>query len=190
MIQGKHLYKSYGKTVVLQDFSFAVEPGERVFLSGPSGRGKTTLLRLLAGLEKPDKGEIFGLKSEEISFLFQEPRLFDHLTALENVTCIAPDPAAARDAALQLLSDLGLADAVDKVPSQLSGGMKQRVALARALAADRPVLLMDEPFTALDEGLKDRVRALVAQKIQGKTLLLVSHDPEDGQLLTDRKIEL
>ncbi len=190
MIQGKNLWKSYGKTVVFKDFSFSVEEGERIFLSGPSGQGKTTLLRLLAGLEKPDKGEILGLAPEQISFLFQEPRLFDHLTALENVTCIAPDPVAAKEGALDLLAALGLADAAEKYPSQLSGGMKQRVALARALVADRPVLLMDEPFTALDEALKDSVRELVARKTQGKTLFLVSHDPSDGQRLTDRTVTL
>ncbi len=190
MISVKNLSKSFGATPVLRELSFEIASGEHVFLSAPSGKGKTTLLRLLVGLEKPDGGVISGVDPREISYLFQEPRLFDRLTALENVTCIAPVPETVKARAVELLVSLGLSDALDKYPPQLSGGMKQRVALARALVLNRPVLLLDEPFTALDEELKETVRSLVANCAAGKTLLLVSHDPEDGRVLTQRTLTL
>lgn len=190
MISVKNLSKSFGKNRLFQDLSFAVEPGEKVLISAPSGVGKTTLLRILCGLESADKGIVEGLSPEQISYLFQEPRLFPQLTALENVTCIHPDPESARENAVKLLDKLGLSDALDKYPHQLSGGMKQRVALARTLSADRPVLFLDEPFTALDPELKDSLRNVVAEACKDKTLFLVSHDPEDGAFLTQKTIFL
>ena len=189
MIRVTDLFKSFGETQVLRSLSFTVETGEKVFLSAPSGAGKTTLLRILCGLESSDGGTVEGCDPNEIAFQFQEPRLFPSLTALQNVTCIAPDPAAAEDAARDLLSRLGLADALDKRPDELSGGMKQRVALARTLFADRPVVLLDEPFAALDPELKDSVRRLVAETCAEKTVILVSHDPADA-CLTQRTMTL
>ncbi len=190
MITVKNLSKSFGKNVVLQDLSFSVTEGERVLISAPSGAGKTTLFRILAGLESADAGKISGCSREQISYLFQEPRLFPHLTVLENVTYVHPDPKAAEEQGTVLLKRLGLSDALNRHPAELSGGMKQRVALARALCWDRPILLLDEPFTALDPELKSSVRALVAEACQGRTLLLVSHDPEDGKSLTQRTVYL
>ena len=190
MISVKNLSKSFGENRLFQDLSFTVAPGERVLISAPSGAGKTTLLRILCGLESAEKGSVEGISPEEISYLFQEPRLFPQLTALENVTCIHSDPESARETAVEWLEKLGLSDALGKYPRELSGGMKQRVALARTLSADRPVLFLDEPFTALDPELKDSVRKAVAEACNGKTLLLVSHDPEDGALLTRRTIFL
>ncbi len=190
MIAVKNLAKSFGKTVLFSGLSFEIANGEKVLLSAPSGVGKTTLLRILCGLEKADRGKISGIAPGDVSYLFQEPRLFPQLTALENVTCIHPDPQAAAPAAVELLEKLGLSDALDKYPDELSGGMKQRVALARTLSMNRPLVFLDEPFTALDPELKDSVRALVKKVCEDKTLILVSHDPEDGVYLTQRTIFL
>ena len=190
MIQVTGLSKSYGKNRVLQDLSFTVEAGEKIFLSAPSGAGKTTLLRILSGLESADRGEIRGIAPGSVAYCFQEPRLFPPLTALQNLPYILSDPKAGVGAAEKMLCALGLSDALDKYPDELSGGMKQRVALARALISDRPIVLLDEPFTALDPELKESVRALVAEACREKTVILVSHDPEDRESLTHRSIYL
>lgn len=190
MIEVKNLSKAYGKNRLFENLSVTLADGEHVFLSAPSGAGKTTLLRILCGLESADKGTVSGISPEKVSYLFQEPRLFPQLTALENVTCIHSDPQAVAQKALEFLDKLGLSDALEKRPDELSGGMKQRVALARTLLADRPIVFLDEPFTALDPELKDAVRVLVAEACANKTLLLVSHDPKDAEILTQRTISL
>lgn len=190
MIIVENISKSFGKTHLFSRWSFSVEQGERVFLTAPSGAGKTTLLRILCGLERADEGKISGIAQGEVSYLFQEPRLFPQLTAVENVTCILPNPSTEELRARALLQELGLAGAEEKYPSELSGGMKQRVALARTLLADRPILFLDEPFTALDEELKDALRQVVLKHCEGKTLILVSHDPKDGEILTQRTLRI
>ena len=190
MLRVCNLCKSFGDNVVLKNLSFEIAPGEKVFLSAPSGKGKTTLLRILSGLEKADGGSVEGISPRDISYCFQEPRLFPQLTALQNILCILPDPKKEEERGLELLKALGLEDGANKLPKELSGGMKQRVALARALMSDRPVLLLDEPFAALDAELKDSVRRIVADLSRDKTLILVSHQPEDGEILTKRTIFL
>ncbi|MBQ1965750.1 MAG: ABC transporter ATP-binding protein [Clostridia bacterium] len=190
MISVQNLSKSFDGKPVLQNLSFKVADGEKIHLSAPSGVGKTTLLRILAGLESADKGTVTGVSPNQITFLFQEPRLFPQLTALENVTCIHADAEKAKNKALQLLEKLGLSEAVNQYPDELSGGMKQRVALARTLSVDRPVVFLDEPFTALDSELKDSVRKTVAEFCEDKTLILVSHDPQDAEILARRTIRL
>ena len=190
MLRVHDLCKSFGETEVLKSLSFEILPREKVLISASSGKGKTTLLRILCGLEHPDRGTVEGVLPSEISYCFQESRLFPGLTALRNVTCVLPDPKGGEPAARELLIALGLEDALGKYPNELSGGMKQRVALARALAADRPILLLDEPFTALDAERKESVRALVRSKTEDKTLILVSHDSQDGARLTQRTIFL
>lgn len=190
MIIVENISKSFGKTHLFSRWSFSVEQGERVFLRAPSGAGKTTLLRILCGLERADEGKISGIAQGAVSYLFQEPRLFPQLTAVENVTCILPNPSTEELRARALLQELELAGAEEKYPSELSGGMKQRVALARTLLADRPILFLDEPFTALDEELKDALRQVVLKHCEGKTLILVSHDPKDGEILTQRTLRI
>lgn len=190
MISVQNLSKSFDGKPVLQNLSFEVADGEKIHLSAPSGVGKTTLLRILAGLESADKGTVTGVSPNQITFLFQEPRLFPQLTALENVTCVHADSEKAKNKALQLLEKLGLSEAVNQYPDELSGGMKQRVALARTLSVDRPVVFLDEPFTALDSELKDSVRKTVAEFCEDKTLILVSHDSQDAEILTRRTLRL
>ena len=114
MIKVEGLSKSYGKNRLFHDLSFTVADGEKVLLSAPSGVGKTTLLRILCGLERADGGTVKGISPADVTYLFQEPRLFPQLTALENVTCILPDPRTGMEAASELLAVLGLSDALDK----------------------------------------------------------------------------
>lgn len=190
MIHVSGLSKSFGSTVLFEDLSFEIKEGEHVALSAPSGVGKTTLLRILCGLESADKGTVEGIGAGAVTYLFQEPRLFPQLTVLENVTCIHPVPSEAEASGRQILCELGLSEALHKYPQELSGGMKQRAALARTLSADRPVVFLDEPFTALDPEMKETVRGVVSRFCRGKTLILVSHDPEDRAGLTCREISL
>lgn len=190
MIRVRNLSKSFGEKTLFSDLSFDLAAGEHLSVSAPSGVGKTTLLRILCGLEKADGGTVEGILPQSVAYLFQEPRLFPSLTVLENVTCIHPDPKKAEGECRELLAQLGLSEALSQYPRELSGGMKQRVALARTLSSHRPVVFLDEPFTALDEELRESVRALVQERCKDKTLLLISHDPRDSEILTDRTLYL
>jgi len=170
-----------GRRTILDGVDLHAEAGEIVALMGLSGSGKTTILRVLAGLERADAGEIEVPKA---GMVFQFHFLFEHLTALDNV-CLAPvhvHRASRRDAELRaraLLDDLGVGHREQALPRELSGGEAQRVAIARALAVDPPLLLLDEPTASLDPArrndLGDALRQLAAA---GRTLLLTSHDDD------------
>ena len=175
---------SYGSDKkVLQNFSLTVADGARVCLWMPSGGGKTTVLRLAMGLEKSQKGSVTGCDGLRFSAVFQEDRLLPWKTAAENVALFS-DEVSARD----MLVRLGLSEAMDKLPSSLSGGMKRRVALARALCHDCDVLLLDEPLTGLDEETKTICLREIDRAAQGKTLLMACHDAEDVAFLHAKKV--
>lgn len=183
--------KAFDGQQVLTDFSARLPEGETTVLMGPSGCGKTTLLLLLLGLLSPDAGTISGLPGR-ISAVFQEDRLCEDFSALSNAALALP--RGERKKAAALLTRLGLGEALQQPVRSLSGGMKRRVAIARGLAADCPLLLMDEPFKGLDEATRGRVMEVVREETAGKTLLIVTHDPEEaaywgGQLLTLEKKE-
>lgn len=180
----EHVTKRFDRTV-LDDCTLHFADGKITALLGESGRGKTTVLRLLAGLEKPDSGTV--RMGGKIAMLFQEPRLFPALTALENVRLVQPqhDRAAALDA-LRLCRAEELAD---KRPHEMSGGERQRVALARLLAFDGDILLLDEPFSALDAATKAQIISNLRPYLTGKTVVLVTHSPEEAAL-ADTQIEL
>ncbi|MGB3067734.1 MAG: ABC transporter ATP-binding protein [Ottowia sp.] len=177
--------------VALSGVSFSVEEGEFVSIVGPSGCGKSTLLRLLAGLESVVMGGI-TVRGGRPGMVFQDQSLFPWLTVEENVAypLRVAGAAAAQwaEPVARLLELCGLADFRRAYPHQLSGGMKQRAAVARALAADRPVLLMDEPFGALDE----QTRLLLQQELlrvwerSGKTVVFITHSVEEALVLSDR----
>lgn len=192
--------KSFGAHRVLADVALDLSAGEIGALLGPSGCGKTTLLRIIAGFERPDHGEIF-LDSEKIpvhrhpsqrsiGFLFQNYALFPHLSAKENVliSLRALDTKTRAHRLNEVLSLCGLENEASKYPHQLSGGQQQRLALARALAPRPKLLLMDEPFSSLDPELRNRlsldVRTLL--KSQNMTCLLVTHQIEEAYDLADR----
>ena len=168
---------SFGDKEILHEVSLSLRQGESRVIMGSSGIGKTSLLRLCAGLIKPDSGQIRSVASR-IALQFQEPRLLPWLTALENVNTVLSDKRETLPEALEFLSLVGLSDAADLYPSELSGGMAQRVALARALAYRGDLYLLDEPFRGLDAALRDRMISLVREKTKDAGLLLVTHDPE------------
>ncbi len=195
--------KAFGATPVVEDLSLSVRDGELLTLVGPSGCGKTTTLRLVAGLERPDAGEVriagetvatadrsVPAEERDVGVVFQEYALFPHMTAAENVAFgIADRPADEREARVdELLELVGLADQRDAHPDELSGGQQQRVALARSLAPEPSVLLLDEPFSNLDVDLRERMRQEVRAILReaGVTAISVTHDQEEALSIGDR----
>ena len=172
----KHVSKSFGEKTILSDFSCAFSDGITCIL-GPSGGGKTTLLRLITGLILPDSGEIIGFSDKKISAVFQEDRLFENLSAERNVLLTARHGFTHADAEA-LLASLGLTEPTARVRT-MSGGMRRRVAVARALAADYDVLLLDEPCTGLDGETRQIVLNVIREACTGRTAICVTHDPED-----------
>lgn len=187
------------KLAALDEISFSVQRGEFVCLLGPSGSGKSTLLRIIGGLLTPSSGTVWLHDAPitephpDVGFVFQKTNLMPWRTVLQNmlltaeVTTGKPGPAA-KERARELLALTGLADFADAYPQQLSGGMSQRVVLARALMQQPELLLMDEPFGALDSLTRERlnVELLRLQQLHGSTILMVTHDIAEAVFLADR----
>jgi sulfonate transport system ATP-binding protein len=195
-IRIEHLGKRFGAgPLVLDDVNLSIETGEFVCLLGASGCGKSTLLNLIAGLDQPTTGAI-DTPVEGSAVMFQESALMPWLTARANVELalrLRGAPRSARKAeALELLDVVNLADAAEKRPHELSGGMRQRVALARALAQDRPVLLMDEPFAALDAITRDLLHEELERvwRQTGRTIVFVTHNVREAARLGQRVVLL
>lgn len=187
MIRIEKACKQYGAQRVLTDFSLTLQDGEKIAIMGESGRGKTTLLRMIVGLEQFDSGVIDGFAKKDIAYVFQEPRLFDSLSVIKNLTVVSQKPfREAEKEARRLLLSVGLEKDASKYPNELSGGMKQRLALARAFMVDRPILLLDEPFSALDKETKETMIAFVKEHAADKTVILVTHDSNDALALCER----
>lgn len=168
--------KTFGEKQVLKDFNADFPFGSLTAIRGESGCGKTTLLRIIAGLEKADTGEISGVEKGRISFLFQEDRLFPWLTARQNVEAVIKDKARL-SLATEILCELGLQNELDVYPAQLSGGMCRRVAIARALAYDFDILILDEALRGLDEKNIENTAAVIKRHSVGKTVISVTHSP-------------
>ncbi len=186
-------------THVFNDLSLVVDPGEFVAILGPSGCGKSTVLRLIAGLEQPTAGEIaiggrpVSVTDDRCAVVFQEPRLLPWRTVSQNVALGARRRSGNRSEPVRaLLDEVGLADSAGAWPHQLSGGMAQRVALARGLAAEPDVLLLDEPFAALDALTRLRMQDLLLQvrERHDQTVVLVTHDIDEALYLADRIVIL
>ncbi|MCD8381855.1 MAG: ATP-binding cassette domain-containing protein [Clostridiales bacterium] len=182
MIYGcEGLTKRYGPLTVLDGVSLSFPAGACVAVMAPSGGGKTTLFRLLAGLETPDEGRILGFDRARVSMVFQEDRLCEHLSPVTNVALVQakPDRAAVRRELASVLPS----DCLDRPVSTLSGGMKRRTAIVRAVLAPSDVLLLDEPFTGLDEETRGRVIRYVRQRQNGRLLLMTTHIREEALAL-------
>ncbi len=190
MLEIQDLSFAYDNNQVLEHFSLSLEDGEILAVMGASGGGKSTLLNLIAGL-RPVKSGTIACDAKKISYVFQEPRLFPWLTVAENLraVCNKELPEEKLDQVLVLLE---LEDAKSLYPAALSGGMKSRVSLARALLFDGELFLLDEPFAALDEGLRRRLIPILRAHIKerGASAILVTHQSEDAELLADRVIRL
>ena len=183
MISVKDLDLSYGEKHVLRGCSLEIPAGGHAALMGPSGQGKTTLLKALLGIAKAQSGtaEVRG----KAAVVFQEARLLPERTAAENINAVLSDTQETMPQALEWLSKVGLADSADLHPAELSGGMQQRVAIARALAYGGDVLLLDEPLKGLDAALHAEMLTLLKNESTGKTLLLITHDEADARALCD-----
>ncbi len=174
---------SYGDKTILSDFDLSVNGGERVAVLGHSGSGKTTLMKLAAGLEKAQSGTVEA-SFKKVSFLFQEDRLLPWCTAKENLTFVGVPEELARE----LLDKVGIGDYSDKLPEELSGGMKRRLAIARALSLDADMFFIDEPLHGLDINSVKSMLDLLSGKIEGKSALIITHSPEEAFKLAQRII--
>ena len=172
------LCKRFGEKVVLQDFSARFTSGQTTCVMGRSGCGKTTLLNILMGFVSPDAGQVTGVPSH-LSAVFQEDRLLEWYTSLENMTFVGCERARA----LKLLEMVGLGDAADKLPRELSGGMKRRLAAVRTVARGGDLLLLDEPFGGLDETSRALTAKLISDSFADAAMILVTHSPADAELL-------
>jgi sulfate transport system ATP-binding protein len=206
-IAARGITKRFGDFVALRDASLEVKQGELLALLGPSGSGKTTLLRILAGLEFPDVGSVHldgeeatarSVRDRRVGFVFQHYALFRHMTVFENVAFglrvqprrVRPGRAEIRARVEELLALVQLESLAGRLPSQLSGGQRQRVALARALAVRPRVLLLDEPFGALDSRVRKDLRRWLRNLHDelGITSVFVTHDQEEALELADRVV--
>ena len=203
----KHVTKAFGDNVVLKDFSEAFRDGEFITLLGPSGCGKTTMLRIIAGFERPTDGEVWindrlvsGGKTfvppekRSIGMVFQSYAVWPHMNVFDNVayplTIQKTPKAQIRQKVERMLEVVHLSQYIDRLPSQLSGGQQQRVALARALVAEPELLLLDEPLSNLDAKLRESMRFEIKeiQTLLGITVVYVTHDQTEAMAMSDRII--
>lgn len=182
MIELKNLSVSFGGAPVISNLNAKFNSGITA-LCGASGVGKTTLLRAIAGLQNFE-GEIIGTHNKKISFAFQDYRLFESLSAKANIELCKSQNIDIK----KLLTDLQIQDFADKKPNELSGGMQARVSLGRALGNDADIVLLDEPFSALDLELKMTIAKSIIPYLLGKTVIIVTHNQEDLELLKPNKI--
>ncbi len=196
-----HAYSKDSKSI--SGLNLNILPGERVSILGPSGCGKSTLLRLIAGLERPSEGEI-KIKGIEVSskeslvppekrnvgLVVQDKALFPHLSVYANICFGIKKNKTKDDIASELLNLFKIEDLKNKYPHEISGGEQQRVALARSLATNPDVLMLDEPFSALDKELKQNIYSEISAVFSEKksTILLVTHDQNEAELMTERRL--
>lgn len=206
MLELKNISKQFGKKKIFDQFNLTIEDGKILSLVGPSGGGKTTLLRMLAGLETIDSGEIIyngevvpidHLENLNLlGFVFQDFQLFPHLSVLDNlilspVKTMGMSKEEAKEKALGLLKRLGLGEHAGAYPYSLSGGQKQRVALARAMMIDPQIIGYDEPTSALDPELRQEVEKLILQNREaGMTQIVVTHDLQFAETISDHILKI
>ena len=181
----RNLTKKYGKKEIFKNFSLEIETGKVTALMGKSGFGKTTLIRILMGLEKYDEGKITGLENQKISTVFQEDRLCENLSAITNISIVCEKETSIRE-----LEKIGLKESQNKPVKTLSGGMKRRVAIIRCIMAKSDIIIFDEPLKGLDEITKKNVIRYLKEKIRGKTVIIVTHDIEEARQLDGTIVNL
>ncbi|MHB1946786.1 MAG: ABC transporter ATP-binding protein [Gammaproteobacteria bacterium] len=197
----RNLSLAYGGVALFADLNLTLRASQCTCLLGPSGVGKSTLLRLIANLISPNtsyRGEILADNPEplasQVSYMAQTDLLLPWLTTLDNVLLSSrlcgKDLSSLRSQAKDLLSQVGLTDALDKYPHELSGGMRQRAALIRTLIQDKPIVLMDEPFSAVDAITRLELQTLAAKLLTNRTVFLVTHDPIEALRLANEVVIL
>lgn len=186
----RNITKKFGSKTVLSDFTLSIPEKGILFLTGPSGCGKTTLLRIIAKLEKPDSGNVEYSHIKKTAYVFQEARLLPHADATENVALPNGNTADTKTRAKELLTRLGLGNDLHTYPNEMSGGMKQRVSIARAFAFDSDMMLMDEPFTALDEKNRQIVYELIKEYAKDRPCVIVTHNKSDADVFSSKIIDI
>ena len=206
ILEIKNLSHSYGETnQIIQNINLEIEKLDRVAILGPSGCGKSTLLRLIAGLEKPNLGQIFidgtvvstekfiePPEKRKIGLVVQEKALFTHLSVYDNIGFGIKKNIDKKTITNDLLELLKIDSLKNKYPHEISGGEQQRVALARSLAPNPKLLMLDEPFSALDKDLKGVLYEEISQVFseRGSTILLVTHDSQEAEIMTKKQMKM
>lgn len=189
MIKLENIYFSYGGKSVLKNFSLLVNDGEKVCISGESGCGKSTVIKLIAGLIAPDSGTVYadGIPS----VVFQEDRLLPWYTARQNIEAVMlKSDGNNGETAEEVLSALGIAGVADEKLQDLSGGMKRRVAIARAICYGGNYLLLDEPFNGIDPDNRKKIADIILKRYKDKPVIFVSHNSGDAELFGARTVEM
>ena len=182
MIKIDELNKSFGDTAVFKEFSAEFEDGSVTCIMGSSGVGKTTLLRILMGLEDYDDGRITGIENKTMAAVFQEDRLCENLTVSANIRMTGgkDEKGISEQEVVKYLEIIGMKDMAGKQVSELSGGMKRRVAILRAVLADRDIVFFDEPLKGLDQETEKKVMETIVPLLSGKTVLWVTHREDEA----------
>lgn len=182
MIELKQISKAFDTHRVLDDLCLSFDTGSKTALVGPSGCGKTTLFRIIAGLEAPDSGEVIKAPRMRFSAVFQDDRLCENMTLYANLRLVCPKRIKKTELYKEA-EKLGLSDFAGKTVSTFSGGMKRRASILRAMLAEFDVLVLDEPFNGLDAGTKSLCAKYILGKLNGRTLIMITHNPEDIELM-------
>jgi len=182
--------KTYGSNVVFDRFNCQIVNGTVTCIMGLSGRGKTTLLRIMLGLEQPDSGQISGMENQRKSVVFQEDRLCENLNAASNIRLVCRMPIKTNNI-IEALSVVGMTSDFIKQPTRsMSGGQRRRVAILRALMVEYDILFLDEPFKGLDMKTKEKVILYTKEQSKGKTVIFVTHDKEECEVMGGRIISI
>lgn len=184
-----NLTKKYGDRDIFRNFSLSIGKGKVTALMGKSGLGKTTLMRILMGLEKYDSGEIEGLEGIRIGAVFQEDRLCENLSAITNVSMVCKKGTVTKKIKKELES-IGLKGNAVKPVKELSGGMKRRVAIVRSIMAEPDIIVFDEPFKGLDIETRKEVISYLRKKLENRTVIIVTHDIEEARALNAEIINI
>jgi len=182
--------KSYGEKSIFNRFNCKIEEGTVTCFMGQSGQGKTTLLRLIIGLEQPDSGQITGMLNKRKSAVFQEDRLCENLSAAANIRLVC-DKSIKINGIIDSMSAVGLApDCANQTANSMSGGQKRRITILRALMTEYDILFMDEPFKGLDKETKEKVMLYTKERSKGKTVIFVTHDKTECDIMGGKVINI
>ncbi len=186
MIKLENISFSYGKEMIISGLTAEFEEDKVYCIMGPSGVGKTTLMKILSGQLRCTQGKTQGINKKKISFVFQENRLLPWLSVFENMKYVTDDI----EKIIKSLTDTGLYDSKDKIATELSGGMARRAAIARASAFDGDIFFIDEPLYGLDVKTSEEILQLIKKTVAGKTAFIITHSPDEAYLLADEIVFL